>query len=103
MPRRRTAVIGQCDLFPDHAEDAALGGDLAADFDFAADQRVQEIGRRIERLRPERQIAEQLRQRCLARQADCADRARAVEHGQALQDVVDLIEPHREFDRWNSR
>ncbi len=99
MARDGAAFVRQRDLLIFDLEDAPLRGDLAGDFDLAADQRVEQRARRIECLGAERQIAKQLRQRRFAGQADGADGAFAVEYGQALENVVDLVEPNRKIDR----
>ena len=95
---QRAAVAGQAHLERLDAEDAALGCDLAVDLDLAANQRVEQRARRIECFGPEREIAEEFGQRGLARQADGADAAGAIEYGEAFQEVIDLIEAHREID-----
>ena len=98
MSRRPAGVVGERDLLLLNAEHAALRRDLAGDLDLAADERVEQVGRRIERIGPERQVPEQFGQRRLAGQADGADRPFLVEDRQALENVVDLVEPHRKLN-----
>ena len=70
---------------------------LAVDLDLGTDHRIEQIGRRVDGLGAERQVAEQLLQRRLAGQGHSAKRAFTVEHREAFEDIVDLIEPDRKL------
>ncbi len=70
-----------------------------ADSDLGALQRVQQIGRGIERGAVERQIDKALRQRLAAGQGDLPGRAAAIVNDEAFQHIVDLVERDIEGER----
>ncbi len=89
-------IVGNVHHFLHDAKQPAARDERTFDLDFRADERVEQRGQRFKRLFTERQVAEQLRQRRLAGQADRTDRVLLIENGQAFQKIVDLIEPDRQ-------
>ena len=98
MPDRLAAIVGELRLLFLDAEHPAGRVHAAFDLDLGADKRVQERRLRLERLLAEGQIPEYLDERRLAGKAHRADGAGAIEHRQALENVVHLVEPHRQLD-----
>jgi hypothetical protein len=98
MAGEGAAVVRQTDFEGLDAEDAATRGDRPGDLDLAADEGIEKGTRRAECLGPEGEVAEEFLQRRLAGQAHRADAAFAIEDGEALEEVVDLVEAHGEVD-----
>ena len=91
------AIVGHVDDFLHDTQQPSTRDERAFDLDLRADQRVQQRGQRLQCLFAEGQVTEQFCQRCLAGQADSADSAFLVENRQAFQEIVDLIEAHRQI------
>ena len=84
MPEGLAAIIGELGALLFDAEHAARCRDIALDLDLGADERVQKRRLRGERVGAEGKIAEQLGQRRFAGKRDRAERALAVENGEAF-------------------
>ena len=98
VPRRLPAIVRKLNFFLLNAEHTARRVDASLDFHLGSHKRIQQIWLRGERRLVEGQIAKQLDEGRFSRQAHSADRARRIENRQTFQNVVDLIEPHRQPD-----
>jgi hypothetical protein len=85
-------AVGQGHGLGPGAQDAAFEVAVASRAQLRALQGVEQGGRGLQRLGPERQIAERLGQRLAPRQADLTDDARVVVDHDGFEHVVDLVE-----------
>ncbi len=84
MADRLAAIIGELGALLLDPEHAARCRDIALDLDLGANERVQKRRLRGERVGAEGKIAKQLRKRRFAGKRDRAERALAVENGEAF-------------------
>ncbi len=96
VTRDGPAAVGEPHRLGDGAQHTALERARALYLDLGALQRVEQRHRRGQCFGPEWQVAEELPERLAAGQADRADAALVVVDDDALEHVVDLVEPYLE-------
>ena len=92
------AAVLADDGFRRHGDDPAAQHARTGNGNLRPLQRLHQRSQRAQRVLAERQAAERLLERFLARQADAADAALVVVHDEALQHVVDLVEADVELE-----